>query len=73
MFIFFTNLCLFCTDNARIIYRKVWYVYIMHSYTCIVFQAFNCVWQLSVKTTDIEKISFNTRKLPCMKGDNRNI
>jgi len=45
----------------------------MHSYTCILFQASNCVWQFSVKTTDIKKVTFITRKLPYMKGDNRNI
>jgi len=42
-------------------------------YTCILFQACNCVWQFSVKTTDIKKIYFITRKLPYMKGENRNI
>jgi len=27
MFIFFTNLDLFCIDNARVIYRKIRYLY----------------------------------------------
>lgn len=44
----------------------------MHSYTFRLFQAYNYVWQSSVKHTDIKKIYLTATELPYMKGDNRN-